>query len=118
LRSKVNKLILGFFIFTGSVFLTSSKFVSATNTSKFYFVLVSLLAMVLVHAMRFKQIKPIKALDRKAFFYGIFFVSFLQACYGLCQFLSFFPSNNPNFEVTGSFDNPAGFASVLAIGFP
>jgi O-antigen ligase len=32
--------------------------------------------------------------------------------------LSLLPANNPNFKITGSFDNPAGFASVLAISFP
>ena len=40
----------------------------------------------------------------------------LQAVYGFLQYLRFFPSVN-GFRITGSFDNPAGFASSLVAGF-
>ncbi len=112
------KILVIISIFTGSVFLTSSKFVSTTNTSKFYFVILTLLVSIIISIVSSKQAKLISVFDRKILYFGILIVCFIQACYGLCQFLSFFPSNNPNFEVTGSFDNPAGFAAVLAISFP
>lgn len=41
----------------------------------------------------------------------------LQALYGIAQYFDIFLSNNL-FKVTGSFDNPAGFAASLCIAFP
>lgn len=43
--------------------------------------------------------------------------TFLQALYGIFQYVNFLPSNN-FFQVTGSFDNPAGFAASLCVAFP
>jgi len=54
----------------------------------------------------------------KTILWGINIICFLQACFGLFQFVGWLPSNHSKFTITGSFDNPAGFASVLAIGFP
>lgn len=50
--------------------------------------------------------------------WGIYSVCFLQTCYGLFQLAGWFPSNHSNFAITGSFDNPAGFVTVLSLGFP
>ena len=105
-------------IFAGSVFLTSGKFVDATNASKAYFVLVFLFAMVITLMVRPKLINTTGFFDNKTLSSGIFMICFVQACYGLCQFIGWLPSNHTKFTVTGSFDNPAGFAAVLAMGFP
>lgn len=43
--------------------------------------------------------------------------TFIQALYGISQYFGFLPSNNV-FRVTGSFDNPAGFAASLCAAFP
>ncbi|WP_157666449.1 O-antigen ligase family protein [Alkalitalea saponilacus] len=51
-------------------------------------------------------------------FWGVSLICFLQACYGLVQLLGWLPSNHISFPITGSFDNPAGFAAVLSLGFP
>lgn len=104
-------------IFTGGVFLTSGKFVNATNTPKFYFVVVSLLVATAITAIHKKKI-IFGVLSSKALLWGISIICFLQACYGLCQFVDWVPSNDSKFAITGSFDNPAGFAMVLAMGFP
>lgn len=44
--------------------------------------------------------------------------SILLAGYGLLQYAGILRSFNPNFSVTGSFDNPAGFASALCFTLP
>jgi O-antigen ligase len=106
------------FIFTGSVFLTSSKFINTLNAPKLYFVIVSLLTFIAFKAICSKDIKTITVANRKTLYYGVYLVCFIQACYGFLQFFNLLSSNNPNFQITGSFENPAGFASVLAIGFP
>ena len=47
----------------------------------------------------------------------IVFISFCQTLYGLGQWLHCFPSNG-RYRMTGSFDNPAGFAASLVAVFP
>lgn len=44
-------------------------------------------------------------------------VCFLQAVYGLFQYFDLFHSHS-TYKVTGSFDNPAGFAACLCAGLP
>jgi O-antigen ligase len=105
-------------IFTGSVFLTSGKFVNATNTPKFYFVVVLLLIMGIALAVRIKRINLTYLFDHKIFLWVVYLVCIVQACYGLCQYIDWLPSNHSKFAITGSFDNPAGFAAILGTGFP
>lgn len=102
-------------IFTGSVFITSSKFVTEINTPQLFFVVASLLVSILIGAMSKKNIRLCMC---KEIFWGINIVSFIQAFYGLFQFMGWQSSNHTNFSITGSFDNPAGFAAVLSLGFP
>ena len=104
-------------IFAGSVFVTSGKFVDATNTPKGYFVVIFLLAATTFIAIRQNRLN-FCATENKSALWGINIICFLQACYGLCQFVGWVPSNHSEFAITGSFDNPAGFAAVMAIGFP
>lgn len=51
-------------------------------------------------------------------FWSIGIICSLQAFYGFFQLLGWASSNHSGFTVTGSFDNPAGFAAVLSMGFP
>ncbi len=104
-------------IFTGSVFLTSSNFVDRTNSSKFFFVLVSSFLAITIISVSKKRVR-FDFLSKKVIFWSIITVCVLQAYYGLSQYLSWLPSNDSRFAITGSFDNPAGFAAVLSIGFP
>ena len=104
-------------IFTGSVFLTSGKFVNATNTPKMYFVGFTLLLFIIM--LMFKnRINVTGIYNEKKLLYGIFVICIIQALYGLCQLWDLYPSHNSRFAITGSFDNPAGFAALLAMGFP
>ncbi len=104
-------------IFLGSVFLTSGKFVNAENTPKFYFVTICLLVASAFIALSRKSLN-ICVVKSKTTRWGIYIVCFAEACYGLFQLMDWFPSNHSEFAITGSFDNPAGFAAVLAMGFP
>lgn len=104
-------------IFTGSVFLTCGKFVNETNTPKLYFVVSTLLVIAVFIAISRNRLN-FCAIKSKTILWGINIICFLQTCYGLVQFAGWLPSNHTKFTVTGSFDNPAGFAAVLAIGFP
>ena len=109
--------MLSIIVFTGSVFLTSGKFVDAINTPKFYFVLFFLSVSTVIITLSQKRIK-LRVFDDDLMIWGINIVCFLQACYGLFQFVGWLPSNYSRFSITGSFENPAGFTAVLAIGFP
>lgn len=111
-----NKIILSF-IFLGSVFLTSEKFVDATNTPKFYFFLASGLVLIIINTRNRKPVS-VGIFTSKTACWGIYSVCFLQACYGLFQLAGWLPSNHSNFAIMGSFDNPAGFAAVLSLVFP
>jgi O-antigen ligase len=104
-------------VITGSVFLTSGRFVNETNTPKYYFVVISLLVMAAFIAISQNHLN-FCTIRSKTIYWGIIVICFLQACYGLSQFLGWFPSNHSRYTVAGSFDNPVGFAAVLAIGFP
>ncbi len=109
--------IIPMVLFAGSIFLTSGKFVNETNTPKFYFVVVILLVASVVTVIHKKQIN-LGVFSSKTILWGINVICFLQACYGLSQFVGWFPSDHSRYTVAGSFDNPAGFAAVLSMGFP
>ena len=117
MKTKRIIILLSIAIFTGSVFLTSGKFVDAINTPKFYFVLCFLLVATAIITLSQKRIK-LGVFANKLMIWSINIVCFSQACNGLFQFVGWLPSNHSKCAITGSFENPAGFAAVLAIGFP
>lgn len=47
----------------------------------------------------------------------IIFICIVQAIYGLAQYIGWLQTNSV-FPIVGNFDNPAGFAACLAVGFP
>ncbi|MFW6275706.1 MAG: hypothetical protein ACOC2M_03635 [bacterium] len=107
--------ILYYLLFTGSVFLTSGKFVNKTNAPKLYFVAIMLLIIAVIDGGKKFRV----SLKNEFVSWSLFLIVFAQACYGLFQFAGWLPCHHSNFAVTGSFDdNPAGFAAVLALGFP
>jgi len=90
--------------------------VNATNTPKFYFAFAFLLAVVAWVAITQKSLR-FRAIENPTIIWGIYTVCFMQACYGIFQFESWLPSNHSKFAITGSFDNPAGFAALLSLAF-
>jgi len=52
-------------------------------------------------------------------FAGFVLIGSSQAIYGLGQYMYWFSNPAaPNFQISGSFENPAGFAAVLSVCFP
>lgn len=113
---KINCNIVMHLIFLGSVFLTSENFVDAFSTPKRYFVIAASLCLVMYLAVFVNQIY-FGVLRSKKILWGIGLICFAQAVFGIGQFVGWF-SNSTGFKVVGSFDNPAGFAAILALGFP
>lgn len=59
------------------------------------------------------------ALNTDWFFIGLVCIGIAQAVLGLGQYLhKFYNIAAPNFRISGSFDNPAGFAATLSACFP
>ena len=59
------------------------------------------------------------ALNTDWFFIGLVCFGIAQAVYGLGQYMHrFYNIAAPNFRISGSFDNPAGFAATLSVCFP
>ncbi|WP_372775263.1 O-antigen ligase family protein [Mangrovibacterium sp.] len=114
---KKSQTLIVLLIFLGSTFCTSEKFVDTTSTPKHYFAVIMILVILLFIAMMKKRM-CIGMFSIKKMLWGINIICFIQACYGISQFIGWLQPMNSNFEVTGSFGNPAGFAAVLAMGFP
>ena len=54
----------------------------------------------------------------KCLFGAVIVFALATSLFGILQYAEFIPSRNPNFAVTGNFDNPAGFAASLACALP
>lgn len=106
-------------VFLGSVFFTSEKFIETENDVKFYFTVISLLVCVIIFLLRNNHLnQELRKLTSLSTQQGLFIVGVLQGIYGVLQYLGIYPSNHNAFNVTGSFNNPAGFMGVLALLFP
>lgn len=58
------------------------------------------------------------ALNIDWLFIGLVCIGIAQAIYGLGQYVNWFNNTVDNFRMSGSFDNPAGFAAALSVCFP
>lgn len=100
----------------GSMFVYSHQFTDAYIVPKWCWVLFVILGMLVCATILALQRKPV--LDDIAIWGSIIvFSCWLQAIYGILQYVGLFPSN-ATFRVTGSFENPAGFAACLCAGLP
>lgn len=108
-----------FLIFSGSIFLTSESFVDPYTTVKKYFSIITILIGILIVTVT-RTWSPLlkKEINHLSTLKLIFIIGVLQAIYGFLQYFDILPSNNDYFPITGSFDNPAGFAAVLSLIFP
>ena len=91
-----------------------------------YFLLLSVIDVRDINAVRFYLSLlilyclfrlAIKTEYLKSIFFIIGILCFLLALYGMAQFWGFFPTRG-NVKILGNFDNPAGYASSLALGLP
>ena len=108
-----------FTVFLGTVFVTSEYFVDEENYPKFlYAILSSLIVVILFLSKKIKDKFHFKILFSENALSIVLFVGVLQALYGLLQYIGIFHSKNSFFSVTGSFENPAGFAALISLVFP
>ncbi|MCQ2065099.1 MAG: O-antigen ligase family protein [Bacteroidaceae bacterium] len=100
-------------LFLGSVFIVFPSQYDLSETYRKYFTLIFGLIFVVVYAVLPDCKKNINGI-----FKTICLTGMLEAVYALAQFFKLIPSYNRYFSYTGSFDNPAVFAMLLAICVP
>ena len=99
-----------------AVFVYSLSFTDPYIVPKWLFVILITLGMGLYISIRILLRKPV-VMDLPLVGISIVGICCLQALYGLLQYFNVFSSNSV-YPITGSFDNPAGFAITLSAGFP
>lgn len=114
------KLLLFAFLCIGTLFAESCSFIDPQLVPKwalFYIIggiLISFYAIIKCFCYK----NDSSARSCKVLSFGIIsLICCFQAIYGIGQYLGIFNSNMVDF-VTGSFDNPAGFAACLVAGLP
>ncbi|MDR0574022.1 MAG: O-antigen ligase family protein [Tannerella sp.] len=108
------------FMCAGSLFLTTSFFVNEQVTPKWYWTFFCSAALLLVYIVFSFFTGKGEVTGRNSMPAACLIIvtlCLLQAVYGILQYVNMFPAVN-GFRVTGSFDNPAGFAASLCAGFP
>lgn len=103
-------------LFASSIFSYSDQFVNEWNDPKHYYTLFLFLVPAAI-LLAIKRRLELSKLLQKNILIGLSLLCFIEACYGLAQYLGWFVSNHSVFKVTGSFDNPAGFASTMVMGY-
>lgn len=112
------KIILSL-ILLGGVFITSEHFMNVENDAKAYFIGVLLILLLLVCSFSHKGLSRfMTALRTKGVGIGFSIVCFILSTYGLLQYSGYVPSRHYAFPITGTYENPAGFAAIQAALFP
>ncbi|MDR0699141.1 MAG: O-antigen ligase domain-containing protein, partial [Tannerella sp.] len=106
---------LVFCLCLGTLFLSSSLFVNERVTPKWYFAVFMGMILALT-AIAFLFFGPTQQSPYRFLLAHVYFIITIlctaQAVYGLLQYFGVLPVPN-GFRITGSFDNPAGFAASL-----
>ena len=103
----------------GSVFITSEHFINIENDAKAYFIGIALIILLLTCSITRNGLGKLKdSLRASNLSTGITVICLILSVYGLLQFWSFIPSRHYAFRITGTYENPAGFAAVQASLFP
>lgn len=106
-------------ILSGSIFLNSRLFIEYENTPKEYFVLITTIVLMIGCLTSSKLLQLLKQVLLSNFLMsGLSFICLLTSLHGLLQFLEIIPSHHSAFLITGTYENPAGFAAVQASLFP
>ena len=115
----ISKVIFLHLIFFGGVFITSKRFMNVENDAKAYFIGVLLILFLFVCSFSRKGLSRfMTALRTKGVGIGFSIVCFMLSTYGLLQYFGFIPFRHYAFPITGTYENPAGFAAVQAALFP
>ena len=104
----------------GTLFASSSSFVNTYTAPKWYVFIFCSVAIMVTFAL-FNIFSDIKKLQPNNLVLPVCLIitilCTIQALYGIAQYMRLLPVFGRN-RVTGSFDNPAGFAACLCAGFP
>ena len=113
-------LIFIFLLCLGTLFLNSSSFVNAQTAPKWYLFIYCFAAILMTFSLCsiFSDIKKLQLADFALPLYLIItMLCAIQALYGIAQYIRLIPTLSHH-KVNGSFDNPAGFAACICVGFP
>lgn len=103
----------------GGVFITSKLFMNIENDAKAYFIGIAINLLLIVSCVTRKGLYELKGtLSSKGVNIGFTSVCLMLSVYGLLQYFSVIPSRHYAFPITGTYENPAGFAAVQAVLFP
>jgi len=106
-------------IMFGGVLITSGHFMNVENDAKAYCIGVAVILLLLVCSVLRKGLYRLKeSLCSSCFSIGFTSVCLLLSAYGLLQYYGCVPSRHYAFPITGTYENPAGFAAVQAALFP
>jgi len=106
-------------ILFGGVFITSGLFQEFLNRPKSFFLLITTLLLLFVCFISRKGVqKLLESLKSRGLFNGVAVVCLLVTVHGFLQYFGVMPSYHRAFSITGTFENPAGFAAVQAAMFP
>ena len=99
----------------GSLFACSRQFTDSYIVPKWCFAVFMLFIVLAYEAVNILFYRQNEQKDTRISVYGFIIVisCFLQAMFGVVQFFGFFQIST-TLWVTGSFDNPAGFAACLS----
>lgn len=103
----------------GGIFFTSERFMNIENDAKTYFVAVSVTLWLTTSSVTQKGLYRLK----ESLYSNFVTICFTAVClvlsvYGLLQYFGCAPSRHYAFLITGTYENPAGFAAVQAALFP
>ena len=105
-------------ISVGGVFISSDCFVETENGIKQYLISISASVAIAVLSLQKSPLGCLKrSLEHKIFAYGLIAICLLLSTQGLLQYLGILQSNHMCFRITGSFENPAGFAAIQSLLF-
>lgn len=117
IKLKSTVLLCNFIILcAGSVFVHSQQFTDPYIVPKWLFSIMVVLVIGAYCSLKLLLSKSIRV-SLSLIGISVVVICFLLAVYGLLQYLNIF-SIHIKYGITGSYDNPAGFASTLCAGLP
>ena len=105
----IREMILFSLLCLGALFFNSSEFVDTGIVPKWYMTIAMGIVLV-VYYLILSQRKRSFSFEMQGIIYAIIISCALQALYGILQYWGVLQCTS-SFRITGSFDNPAGFAS-------
>lgn len=106
-------------ILFGGVFIISEHFMNVENDVKAYCIGITVIILLLVCSVSRNGLYRLKeSLCSSCICVGFTSVCLMLSVYGLLQYFGCVPSRHYAFPITGTYENPAGFATVQAALFP